>query len=101
MRTPSGGHARAWIRAELEEHLETVGRELLRQLLQGPPVLRVVREEDQLPADAALSPPAGRHSTPTTSARSHSRSSSADECRRRSGRRAGAGWRLGSGGSQS
>ncbi|PYC65733.1 ISKra4 family transposase [Streptomyces tateyamensis] len=46
MGTLSGGDADAWTHAELEEHLETAGRELLRQLLQDHLDLRAVREEN-------------------------------------------------------
>ncbi|MFE5587332.1 ISKra4 family transposase [Kitasatospora sp. NPDC056531] len=52
MCTLSGGEAGTWTHAELEEHLEVAGRELLRQLLQDHLNLRAVREEEQLRAGA-------------------------------------------------
>ncbi|MCO6011749.1 ISKra4 family transposase [Actinoallomurus purpureus] len=51
MGTLSGDQAGAWTHAELEEHLQVAGRELLRQLLQDHLDLRTRREEDQLGAD--------------------------------------------------
>ncbi|MDH6580829.1 hypothetical protein [Kitasatospora sp. MAP5-34] len=46
MGTVSGGDASAWTHAELEEHLEVAGRELLRQLLQDHLDLRARQEEE-------------------------------------------------------
>lgn len=48
--TLSGSHASGWTHAELEEHLDAAGRELLRQLLQDHLDLRAKREEDQVRA---------------------------------------------------
>ncbi|MFD9825820.1 ISKra4 family transposase, partial [Streptomyces violascens] len=45
-RTLSGDTASAWTHAELEEHLNEVGRELLRQLFQDHLDLRARREQD-------------------------------------------------------
>ncbi len=50
--TLSGGHADTWTHAELEEHLDAAGRDLLRQLLQDHPDLLAHREEDQVRAGA-------------------------------------------------
>jgi hypothetical protein len=46
--TLSGSGAAGWSHAELEEHLDTAGRQLLRQLLQDHLDLRAAREEEQL-----------------------------------------------------
>nr|WSW48700.1 ISKra4 family transposase [Streptomyces sp. NBC_01001] len=46
----SGVDASAWTHAELEEHLDAAGRELLRQLLQDHLDLRAMREEKQVRA---------------------------------------------------
>ncbi len=48
--TLSGGQAGTWTHAELEEHLDAAGRDLLRQLLQDHLDLRTLREEDQVRA---------------------------------------------------
>ncbi|MBT2452931.1 ISKra4 family transposase [Streptomyces sp. ISL-43] len=48
MCTLSGTDASAWTHAELEEHLDAAGRELLRQLLQDHLDLRAMREEEQV-----------------------------------------------------
>jgi hypothetical protein len=45
--TLSGAPAGGWTHAELEEHLDAAGRDLLRQLLQDHLDLRAHREEDQ------------------------------------------------------
>ena len=50
MCTLSGTDASAWTHAELEEHLDEAGRELLRQLLQDHLDLRAMREEEQVRA---------------------------------------------------
>ncbi|MCX5315862.1 ISKra4 family transposase [Streptomyces sp. NBC_00154] len=50
MCTLSGTDASAWTHAELEEHLDAAGRELLRQLLQDHLDLRAMREEEQVRA---------------------------------------------------
>ncbi|MFD7409678.1 ISKra4 family transposase [Streptomyces sp. NPDC059866] len=50
MHTLSGGDASEWTHAELEEHLDAAGRELLRQLLQDHLDLRARREEEQIRA---------------------------------------------------
>lgn len=50
MHTLSGGDASEWTHAELEEHLDAGGRELLRQLLQDHLDLRARREEEQIRA---------------------------------------------------
>ncbi|MEY9969039.1 hypothetical protein ABIA33_007126 [Streptacidiphilus sp. MAP12-16] len=50
--TLSGGQAGTWTHAELEEHLDAAGRDLLRQLLQDHLDLRAHREEDQVRAGA-------------------------------------------------
>ncbi|MFD1661611.1 ISKra4 family transposase [Streptomyces caeni] len=50
MHTLSGGDASEWTHAELEEHLDAGGRELLRQLLQDHLDLRARREEQQIRA---------------------------------------------------
>ncbi|MEU9617300.1 ISKra4 family transposase, partial [Streptomyces sp. NPDC048209] len=50
MHTLSGGDASVWTHAELEEHLDAAGRELLRQLLQDHLDLRARREEEQIRA---------------------------------------------------
>ncbi|WP_331719580.1 ISKra4 family transposase [Streptomyces virginiae] len=50
MRTLSGTDAGAWTHAELEEHLDAAGRELLRQLLQDHLDLRAMREEQPVRA---------------------------------------------------
>ncbi|WP_406415235.1 ISKra4 family transposase [Streptomyces sp. NBC_00873] len=54
MGTLSGDQASAWTHAELEEHLDAAGRELLRQLLQDHLDLRALREEEQVRAGAGL-----------------------------------------------
>ncbi|MFJ2629229.1 ISKra4 family transposase [Streptomyces sp. NPDC087532] len=54
MGTLSGDQASAWTHAELEEHLDAAGRELLRQLLQDHLDLRALREEEQVRAGASL-----------------------------------------------
>lgn len=46
-RTLSGSPAAGWTHAELEEQLETAGRELMRLLLQDHLDLRALREEEQ------------------------------------------------------
>jgi hypothetical protein len=48
MHTLSGGQASTWTHAELEEHLEAAGRELLRLLLQDHLDLRAAREEEHV-----------------------------------------------------
>jgi hypothetical protein len=50
--TLSGDQADTWTHAELEEHLDAAGRDLLRQLLQDHLDLRAHREEDQVRAGA-------------------------------------------------
>jgi hypothetical protein len=52
IRTLSGGDASTWTHAELEEHLEKAGRDLLRLLLQDHLDLRAAREEKQVRAGA-------------------------------------------------
>lgn len=52
MRTLSGPQAAGWTHAELEEHLEEAGRELLRQLLQDHLDLRALREENAVQTGA-------------------------------------------------
>jgi hypothetical protein len=52
MGTLSGDQASAWTHAELEEHLDAAGRELLRLLLQDHLDLRAAREEEQVRAGA-------------------------------------------------
>ncbi|MGW6202272.1 ISKra4 family transposase [Streptomyces sp. NPDC055089] len=47
-RTLSGTPAAGWTHAELEEHLETAGREVLRLILQDHLDLRALREEEQV-----------------------------------------------------
>jgi hypothetical protein len=51
-----------WTHAELEEHLDAAGRDLLRLLLQGHLNLRARREEHQVRAGAgpAMTGPEGR-----------------------------------------
>lgn len=49
-RTLLGEEAAGWTHVELEEHLQAVGRELLRQLLQDHLDLRARREEEQVRA---------------------------------------------------
>ncbi|OIJ99075.1 ISKra4 family transposase [Streptomyces monashensis] len=60
--TLSGSVARAWTHAELEDHLEAVGRDLLRQLLQDHLDQRARMEEMQLRAgaEAVVVGPEGR-----------------------------------------
>ncbi|MFD7836160.1 ISKra4 family transposase [Streptomyces sp. NPDC059761] len=62
MCTLSGSDASAWTHAELEEHLDAAGPELLRQLLQDHLDLRGVREEEQVRAgvDSIVVGPEGR-----------------------------------------
>ena len=50
--TLSGGQGGTWTHAELEEHLDVAGRDLLRQLLQDHLDLRALREEGQVRAGA-------------------------------------------------
>jgi hypothetical protein len=50
MHTLSGGDASEWTHAELEEHLDSAGRDLLKQLLQDHLDLRTRREEQQIRA---------------------------------------------------
>ncbi|MET9879169.1 ISKra4 family transposase [Actinacidiphila glaucinigra] len=50
--TLSGGDASRWTHAELEEHLEAAGRELLHLLLQDHLDLRAQREEEQVRSGA-------------------------------------------------
>lgn len=52
MRTLSGSDASTWTHAELEEHLDATGRELLRLLLQDHLDLRAQHEESQVRAGA-------------------------------------------------
>ncbi|HMG64701.1 MAG TPA: ISKra4 family transposase, partial [Streptosporangiaceae bacterium] len=52
MATLSGAPAGRWTHAELEEHLDAAGRDLLRQLLQDHLDLRAHRGEDQVRAEA-------------------------------------------------
>jgi hypothetical protein len=62
MGTLSGDQASVWTHAELEEHLDAAGRELLRLLLQDHLDLRAAREEKQVRAGAgpAVVGPEGR-----------------------------------------
>ncbi|MEU9708590.1 ISKra4 family transposase [Streptomyces sp. NPDC047967] len=54
MHTLLGTDASAWSHAELEEHLDAAGRELLRQLLQDHLHLRAMREEQQARAGSTV-----------------------------------------------
>ncbi|MER5549108.1 ISKra4 family transposase [Streptomyces sp. NPDC002589] len=62
MHTLSGNPATTWTHAELEEHLDAAGRELLRLLLQDHLDLRARQEEHQVRAgaDPAVTGPEGR-----------------------------------------
>lgn len=62
MHTLSGSPATTWTHAELEEHLDAAGRELLRLLLQDHLDLRARREEHQVRAGAGptVTGPEGR-----------------------------------------
>ncbi|MFD6327641.1 ISKra4 family transposase [Streptomyces sp. NPDC058442] len=61
-RTLSGAPAAGWTHAELEEHLETEGREVLRLLLQDHLDLRALREEREARDPGSIRPtgPEGR-----------------------------------------
>jgi hypothetical protein len=62
MHTLSGSPATTWTHAELEEHLDAAGRELLRLLLQDHLDLRAGQEENHVRAGAgpAVTGPEGR-----------------------------------------